>query len=149
MAWLVIILISTIWRCQDHSILVSGSISFIIPPYTERKNHLNIAHCFCRQRESNPCCLRSKQVRYPLLHCLLASNVLVLELWTVGYSDTVCMLALQSQAPRTQSNLIIPLPDQKEKLDGWFCICTYSEPGLEFSNATWEPRRPGFEFSVI
>ena len=44
-----------------------------LPPCTEReKNLLNIEHCFCRQQESNPGCLCSKQVRYPLLHCISA-----------------------------------------------------------------------------
>ena len=47
---------------------------FHLPPYTLReKKHLNIAHYFCRRRESNPGCQRSKLVRYPFLHCLLAN----------------------------------------------------------------------------
>ena len=40
----------------------------------ERKIHLNIAHCFCRRRESNPGRLLSKRVLYPLRHCLLATT---------------------------------------------------------------------------
>ena len=32
-------------------------------------------HCFCRRRELNPGRLRSKQVRYPLLHCLSAKTI--------------------------------------------------------------------------
>ena len=50
---------------------------FNLPPNTEReKNHLNVARCLCRQLESNPGCLHSKPVRYPLLHCLLFGSTL-------------------------------------------------------------------------
>ena len=53
-----------------------GSI-FNLPPHAlERKIHLN-SFSLCQRRESNPGCLCSKQVRYPLLHCFLASECLV------------------------------------------------------------------------
>ena len=35
-----------------------------LAPYAEKKNNLNFASYFCRQRQSNPGCLRSKRVRY-------------------------------------------------------------------------------------
>ena len=50
---------------------------FYLPPYTKReKNHLNVARCLCRQLESNPGCLHSKPVRYPLLRCILFGSTL-------------------------------------------------------------------------
>ena len=71
-----IINIITTWRNYITQI-VSGSISFNLPPYTaytayteRKKNHLNIAHCFCRWQEWNPGRGLSKGVHYPLLHCL-------------------------------------------------------------------------------
>ena len=66
-AWLVILLLSLILYGDARSNVWLHF--FHLPPCTEReKNHLNIAHCFCRQRESNPG--RRKWTRYPLFHCL-------------------------------------------------------------------------------
>ena len=46
-----------------------GSVlSYLLMP----KNHLNIATCWCRRRESNPDCQCSKRPRYPLNHCTSA-----------------------------------------------------------------------------
>ena len=54
---------------------MSGSISFNLPPYTEReKNHLNIAHCFCRWWESHTGYMCSKWMYYSFINCPLASN---------------------------------------------------------------------------
>ena len=39
-----------------------------------KENHLNNACCFCRRWESNLGRPRSKRVRYPLRHCLSATN---------------------------------------------------------------------------
>ena len=42
-------------------------LHFFLPP---KENYFNIAHCFCQRQESNPGRLLSKQMRYPLCHCL-------------------------------------------------------------------------------
>ena len=64
-----------IWRhleTLDHANCVRFHF-FNLPPYAEReKNHLNVACCFFRWRESNPSHLHSKRVRYPLLQRLSA-----------------------------------------------------------------------------
>ena len=74
MVWLVILLLLVICIMEtlDH---VSASISSPTTLYQEGEKPFNFAHCFCRLRESNPCCLCSKQVRYSLLHCLSVHSV--------------------------------------------------------------------------
>ena len=57
----------------DHTIfIVSCSISNL-PPYAERKIHLN-SLLLCRRPESTLCRLRSKRVCFPSLHCLSANE---------------------------------------------------------------------------
>ena len=68
MAWLV--LLSLLYGdARSRNYLVPGSnLAYLLMP----KNHLNIATCWCRWRESNPDCQRSKRPRYPLNHCTSA-----------------------------------------------------------------------------
>ena len=61
----------------EHSIFIGRFHFFLAYHLLPRgKNHQNIAHCFCRRRESNPGCLRSQRVRYPLLHYLFYKYLL-------------------------------------------------------------------------
>ena len=74
MAWLVILFFLLYGEARSLNFCVWLHF-FYLPPYTEREKPSEYCtYCFCRRRESNPGRLRSKRVRYPLLHCLSASH---------------------------------------------------------------------------
>ena len=60
------------------------------PCGVKEKKHLNIAPCFCRQRESNPGCLCGKQVHHPILHSLsILGTVNILRIRWVSFKAEI------------------------------------------------------------